>query len=393
MYEPSTKGKGAVILNEAVSFVLITTSPLFCFFCYIAYWDFDSSLRDAAVDFVSHGPVAFVSNYAPRTSTSALAGYILWVVFQALLYHFLPGPLHFGPRTCGGRRLPYKLNGLLAWIVTVGAASFASYSGYVDPALIAKNWGEMVVAATIYSALLIFIFYIKARMWPDNRGETLLTEHFWYNLFNGGELHPRTGRLFDWKHFNASRSGGILLWTLIDLSFAAWQFELHKTVTSTMVAAILFRAIVVVDYFWYEHWFFETLDGSHERFSFYNIYGFAVMMPLLWTLQTQYLAQHPVELSTPIITVAYILFALGFILNHDVNGQRALARRMAGEVTIWGKPARCIKAQYYTTDGKSHQTILLCSVAEGTARSVAGAAAVLRQACQWLDGNGKPAAS
>lgn len=39
-----------------------------------------------------------------------------------------------------------------------------------------------------------------------------------------------------------------------DLSFAAWQFQLHKTVTSTMVAAVLFRAIVVGDYFWYEHW-------------------------------------------------------------------------------------------------------------------------------------------
>lgn len=39
-----------------------------------------------------------------------------------------------------------------------------------------------------------------------------------------------------------------------DLSFAAWQFQLHETVTSTMVAAVLFRAIVVGDYFWYEHW-------------------------------------------------------------------------------------------------------------------------------------------
>ncbi|OAA77165.1 7-dehydrocholesterol reductase [Akanthomyces lecanii RCEF 1005] len=192
----------------------------------------------------------------------------------------------------------------------------------------------------MYSAFVIFIFYIKARTWPDNKGETLVTEHFWYNLLNGGELHPRTGQLFDWKHFNASRTGGILLWTLIDLSFAAWQVQLHGTVTSTMVGAVLFRAIVVADYFWYEHWFFETLNGSHERFSFYSIYGFAVMMPLLWTLQTQYLAQHPVELSWPMIAAAYVVFALGFILNHNVNGQKALSRGKAGNVTIWGKPAR-----------------------------------------------------
>ncbi|XWW94330.1 hypothetical protein V2A60_002273 [Cordyceps javanica] len=189
----------------------------------------------------------------------------------------------------------------------------------------------------------------------------LLTGNFWYDLFNGGELHPRTGQLFDWKHFNASRSGGILLWTLIDLSFAAWQIQLHKTLTSTMIAAVLFRTVIVVDYFWYEHWFFDTLDGSHERFAFYSIYGFAVMMPLLWTLQTQYLAQHPVELPWPMMSIAYLLFAFGFILNHDTNGQRALSRRQAGNVTIWGKPARYVKAQYITADGKVHQTILLCS--------------------------------
>lgn len=175
MYEPGTKGKADVVLNEAISFTLITTSPLFCFFCYIAYSDFDSSLVDATVELLSHGPVAFFSHHLPRVSSKAIAYYLLWVLFQAVLYRFLPGPLHFGPRTCGGRRLPYKLNGLFAWIVTVSAASAISYGGFADPALIAKHWGELVVAATMYSAFMIFIFYIKARTWPDNQGETLLT--------------------------------------------------------------------------------------------------------------------------------------------------------------------------------------------------------------------------
>ena len=175
MYEPGAKGRAAVGFNEVVSFILITTSPLFCFFCYAAYWDFDSSLRDAAIELISRGPVAFFSHHIPRTSMKTIGAYLLWVIFQAALYRSLPGPLHFGPRTCGGRRLPYKLNGLLAWIVTIAAAIFVSYSGYADPALIAKNWGALLVAATMYSAFVIFIFYIKARTWPDNKGETLVT--------------------------------------------------------------------------------------------------------------------------------------------------------------------------------------------------------------------------
>ena len=39
-----------------------------------------------------------------------------------------------------------------------------------------------------------------------------------------------------------------------DMSFAAWQYQLHGLVTKTMVTVVLFRAIVVVDYFWYENW-------------------------------------------------------------------------------------------------------------------------------------------
>ncbi|OAA47985.1 7-dehydrocholesterol reductase [Cordyceps fumosorosea ARSEF 2679] len=368
MYEPPTTGRAAVILNEATSFLLVTTSPLFCFFCLIAYSDFASSLYTAAAELLYRGPVTFFSSYLPRTSARALAGYATWILFQALLYRFLPGPVRLGPRTCGGRRLLYRLNGLAAWATTVAAAVLAAYGGYVDPAVIAKNWGELFVAASMYCALLVTVFYVKARAWPDSRGETLLTGQFWYDLFNGGELHPRTGRLFDWKHFNASRTGGILLWTLIDLSFASWQYELHDTVTSTMIAAVVFRAIVVVDFFWYEHWFLETLDGCHERFSFYSIYGFAAMMPLLWTLQTQYLARHPFELSRPALAIACLLFAAGFLLNHDANGQRTLARRRAGVLEIWGRPARCVRAQYATADGKLHHTILLCSGWWGVAR-------------------------
>lgn len=120
---------------------------------------------------------------------------------------------------------------------------------------------------------------------------------FWYTLFNGGELHPRTGALFDWKHFNASRSGGILLWTLMyvssslsfpsshvmtgpscegkacalwlhfflsgtlktnshqsDLSFAAWQYERFGYLTNSMILAVALRVGVVWDYFNVEHW-------------------------------------------------------------------------------------------------------------------------------------------
>lgn len=114
------------------------------------------------------------------------------------------------------------------------------------------------------------------------------------------------------------------------------------------------------------HWltgyrFFETLDGAHERFSFYSIYGFAAMMPHLWTLQTQYLAIHPTELSAFSAILASGCFAIGWFLNHTANDQKNLSRRTGGRCRIWGKKVKVLEAKYRTADGKTHCTVLLFS--------------------------------
>ena len=107
--------------------------------------------------------------------------------------------------------------------------------------------------------------------------------------------------------------------------------------------------------------FFETLDGAHERFSFYSIFGFAVMMPHLWTLQTQYLASHPVELPTATAALIVVGFAVGWTLNHVANDQKNSSRRTMGKFRIGGQEVKTVEAKYQTADGKTHRTILLCS--------------------------------
>lgn len=50
----------------------------------------------------------------------------------------------------------------------------------------------------------------------------------------GVEFNPRIGKWFDFKLFFNGRPG-IVAWTLINLSFAAKQRELHGHVTNSMV--------------------------------------------------------------------------------------------------------------------------------------------------------------
>lgn len=60
------------------------------------------------------------------------------------------------------------------------------------------------------------------------------TGNFFYNYMMGIEFNPRIGKWFDFKLFFNGRPG-IVAWTLINLSFAAKQRELHGQVTNAMV--------------------------------------------------------------------------------------------------------------------------------------------------------------
>jgi 7-dehydrocholesterol reductase len=177
MYEPKATSWASVLLNEFVSFQLIVTSPLLDWFVLIAYQDFDSSLASAGNALLSE-PLSFFSSRLPAVTTTSIAAYLAWVVFQAVLYVLVPGPLHQAPRTPGGRRLLYRLNGFRAWVLTVAVAAGACFAGLIDPAIIAKHWETALTAAMLYSCALIGIFYVKARVGPDNVGDTLLTGKF-----------------------------------------------------------------------------------------------------------------------------------------------------------------------------------------------------------------------
>ncbi|PHH92463.1 hypothetical protein CDD83_7316 [Cordyceps sp. RAO-2017] len=325
MYEPRSTDRTSILLDEAGSFCIIAVTPFFFFlFYWIAYNDFRAELSTAAGALFSEKS-SFFADRMPYPTAVSVVGYAIWVLVQAALYHGLPGHLHQAPRTPGGRRLLYRLNGMRAWIITVGIAAAASYLELIDAAFIARNWGALLATANLYSLALVVIFYIKARVKPDNVGETLFTGKY------------------------------------RDLSFMALQYQLYGEVTNSMLIAIVFRAIIVGEYFLYEEWFFETLDGAHERFSFYNIYGFAATMPQIWTLQTHYLVLHPVKLSNSEALAVVAAFAVGWSLNHYANEQKSRSRQTGGKMTIWGREAQVLEATFGTADGKKHRTVLLCS--------------------------------
>ncbi|PNI12679.1 DHCR7 isoform 11, partial [Pan troglodytes] len=105
-----------------------------------------------------------------------------------------------------------------------------------------------------------------------------------YNYMMGIEFNPRIGKWFDFKLFFNGRPG-IVAWTLINLSFAAKQRELHGHVTNAMVLVNVLQAIYVIDFFWNETWYLKTIDICHDHFGWYLGWGDCVWLPYLYTLQ------------------------------------------------------------------------------------------------------------
>ncbi|KAB8298696.1 hypothetical protein EYC80_000871 [Monilinia laxa] len=315
------------------------------------------------------GPLDFIWQYAPRGNLRTNIGYGTWLVFQAALYQFLPSKLSYGQLTPAGHLLGYRTNGLSAWIVTHALFLISSYCGLLDPAILAKHWQALLISVNVYGFLLSGFAYLKAQMSPSHEGDRKFSGSILYDMYMGIELNPRFGSYFDFKLFHNGRPG-IVAWTLIDMSFIAYQYQTHGYITNSIILSTLLHSIYVVDFFINEDWYLRTIDICHDHFGFYLAWGSIVWLPSMYTLQTQYLARNPHSLSTFSALMIFTFGVSGYILFRSVNHQKDLVRRTKGKCQLWGAPAKVLNVKYRTKDGKEHDSILLCSGWWGMARHV-----------------------
>ena len=155
-------------LIEVFSFILIITSPLLVLFYWICYQFFNTSISSTAFTAYSEGTFQFLGNRMPSFDMESVLAYGVWTLFQAMLYLFLPGPLLLGQPTPSGKRLPYRINGLLAWGLTLVSMFVLHFTGLVHLTFIAEHWEGLVWTVNIYSLVMLIIFHLKAYCWPDS---------------------------------------------------------------------------------------------------------------------------------------------------------------------------------------------------------------------------------
>ena len=147
--------------------VITFASPLWMSFNWSALTFFDGSLSATMLACRPPHVLDFVQTYFPRPTVAGTVGYAAWLLFQGLLYHFLPGPSCNGQRTPGGHTLQYTTNGLMAYCLTHLLFLAASVLGIIDPAIIAKHWEGLLMASSVYGLFLSAFVQCKGYWFPS----------------------------------------------------------------------------------------------------------------------------------------------------------------------------------------------------------------------------------
>lgn len=147
---------------------IMVLCPILVILFSVALADFKGSITTTLWTYATHNPIDLMVLHFPRPTTEAMLGYAAWLFFQTALYIWLPGEIGYGQRTPAGHLLPYRVNGIQAWVVTHALAAGAVWLGYLDGAIIAKNWDGLMIAMNVYGYFLAGISYVKALVDPTH---------------------------------------------------------------------------------------------------------------------------------------------------------------------------------------------------------------------------------
>jgi 7-dehydrocholesterol reductase len=363
-------------VSQLGALFLMVGAPFLVLYFVMACTAYHGSLV-APLIAVWHGQASLFSQL-PTISSQAIAIYVGWVAFQIvlavgvpdILHHLLPsyrGGHRLGAVTPGGDRLPYQINGLQAWLISTLFFVLGAYLfGLFSPTIIYDHLGGLLLATTLMGNVIALFVYLKARWLPSHRNERKFSGSLIYDYYMGVELNPRIGR-FDFKLFFNGRPG-IVAWTLINISFAAKQYQMLGHVTNSMIIVNVLHLLYVAYFFWKETWYLHTIDICHDHFGWMLAWGDCAWLPFMYTLQGLYLVHNPVQLGGFYASLVLALGLGGFWIFASANNQKDRFRRSSGSAPIWGKNPAYIPCTYHAADGATRQSKLLVSGWWGVAR-------------------------
>ncbi len=284
--------------------------------------------------------VGFLRDIQPTWGAAAL--YLVWFAFQAVLQQFAPGRVVEGPELPDGGRLKYKMNGLFSIVLTLVTLGGAAALGLYDPGVFYLQFGPLITVTLIFSTLLsVFVYFHGKKTDPAPHISGRPIQDFFLGSGHNPRVPPRTG--FDLKVFCEIRPG-LILWAVLNASFAWVQYQKYGYVSTAMILVNLLQFIYVFDCFWNESALLTTMDIKHEGFGWMLAFGDLCWVPFTYSLQAHYLIDHVHELPVWMAILAPVLAITGYLIFRLTNLQKDRFRTDPDNAVIWGK-----KAEYLQT--------------------------------------------
>lgn len=277
------------------------------------------------------------STFFHLPTTLLFLGYFLLTI---ALQYALPGPTVPGVLLPNNTRLTYKLNALPTFLTLAGLlALLTALYGGPDFPLWTFLWTHnlpLITTLNIFTLLLSTTLYLLSH----RRGPHLLatggqTPSHFYNWFIGRELNPRFPPLptLDLKHFCELRPG-LTLWLLLNTSNLLAQRRIHGSTSDSMALTALFQLWYVLDSYLHEPAVLTTMDITTDGFGHMLVFGDLAWLPLTYSLQTRYLAMHPVHLGPWGVAAILAVNAAGYYIFRAANSQKNLFRTAPADPAV-----------------------------------------------------------
>ena len=341
---------------------LMTATPVLSLLFFVAVLQHDGSLLA-----LLRSDPALWGAQLPRPSWWAALVLVGWTVFQLVLLRFLPGPVEPGPVTPHGQRPQYRLNGVLAWIVTHAALLVAWRLGIFKADALYARYGELLATLLVFAFAFCGFLHWKGRRFPSTP-DAVVTGRLAFDFFQGIELHPRLLGIQLKQLINCRVS--MMGWSVVFVLCALAQIERHGALSTSMAASVIVLVAYLFKFFVWESGYFASMDIQHDRFGFYICWGVLVWVPAVYCLPALWLVDHPIALSLPHAAGIVALGLLSIGANYQADAQQQRVRATHGQTTVWGKPPELIPARWTTSEGETRDTILLASGWWGLARHI-----------------------
>ncbi|KAL3763627.1 hypothetical protein ACHAW5_001049 [Stephanodiscus triporus] len=155
-----------------------------------------------------------------------------------------------------------------------------------------------------------------------------------YDFFMGRELNPRSLGGTFDWKEFCELRPGLIGWAVLNMAMLAKQRDRLGYVTGSMVLVNVFQGAYVWDALYQERAILTTMDITTDGFGYMLVFGDLAWVPFTYSLQARYLVDHDPLLSLPALAGIVAVNVAGYLIFRGANGQKDAFRRDPNSVEV-----------------------------------------------------------